>query len=114
MGSFFLLTILFVFINSYRKSKQEYDSKYNFIITKIDIDAKGCLIFRDSLNNVYSFASYRFTKWDNLGILNGDKVVKNRYSKKMILSRKEVEGNKYKIYHIQEPNGLIPYSFYSK
>lgn len=108
----FLITIVaFVFINVFIKSRQEYCEKYEFIITKIEIDAKGDLTFYDSHNNKYFFASYRFNEFDKLGISLGDKIFKDRYSKNLIISRKV--NNKYKIYYTQQPNGMVPYSFYN-
>lgn len=107
---FFLIIIGYVSINVFIRSRKEYAAKYDFIITKIEMDAKGNLTFYDSLNYKYSFASYRFSKWDKLGISEGDKVFKDDHSKDMMISRKKK--NVYKIYHIQEPNGMIPFSFY--
>ncbi len=109
---FFATIFVFIFINVFIKSRQEYASKYDFIIDTIETDAKGYLIFSDSLNNEYSFASYNFNKFDKLGISIGDKVFKDHYSKNMIISRK-IE-NKYKVYYIQKPNGMIPFSFYAR
>lgn len=108
----FLITIVgFIFINVFIESRQEYTKNYDFIITNIEIDAKGDLIFYDSLNNNYSFASYRFNKFDKLGISVGDKVFKDMNSKCLTIRRKIK--NKYKIYYVQQPNGLIPFSFYN-
>lgn len=109
---FLMIIVGFVFINVFIKSRQEYAAKYDFIITDIEIDAKGDLTFCDSLNYKYSFSSYRFSKWDKLGISVGDKVYKDTYSKNMFISRKN--RNEYKIYFIQKPNGMIPFSFYSR
>lgn len=108
---FFAAIFIFIFINAFIKSRQEYTNKYDFIIDKIEIDAKGYLIFCDRLNNQYSFASYNFTEFDKLGISVGDRVFKDRYSKNMTISRKIK--NEYKVICIQEPNGMIPYLFYS-
>ena len=108
---FFLIIIGFVYINVFIESRKEYATKYDFIITKIETNAKGNLTFYDSLNYKYSFTSYRFSKWEKLGISEGDKVFKDYYSKDMMISRK-MKKNGYKIYHIQEPNGMIPFSFY--
>ena len=108
----FLITVVgFVFINVFIKSRQEYSKRYDFIITNIKTDAKGDLTFYDSLNNEYFFTSYRFNEFDKLGILVGDKVFKDRYSKNLTISRKI--NNTYKIYYIQEPNGMIPVLFYT-
>lgn len=108
----FLITIVgFIFINIFIKSRQEYSKKYDFIIANIEIDAKGDLTFYDSLNNKYSFASYRFNKFYNLEISVGDKVYKDQYSKSLTISRKIK--NEYKVYYIQQPNGIIPFSFYN-
>lgn len=108
----FLITIVgFIYINVFIKSRQEYIKSYNFIIANIEMDAKGDLIFYDSLNNKYFFASYRFNEFDKLGISVGDKVFKDQYSKSLTISRKIK--NEYKIYYIQHPNGIIPFSFYN-
>ncbi len=107
----FFIVILYIFTNVCIGSRKEYVTKYDFIITKIESDAKGDLTFSDSLNNKYFFYSYQFDKWHNLGISVGDKIFKDHYSKNMIISRKK--NNNYKIYHIQEPNGMILFSFYS-
>lgn len=108
---FFVTIFVFIFINAFIKSRQEYTNKYDFIIDKIEIGAKGYLIFYDNLNNQYSFASYSFTEFEKLGISVGDRVFKDSYSKNMIIYR-EIK-NKYKIYYVREPNGMIPFSFYS-
>ncbi|WP_194139671.1 hypothetical protein [Flavobacterium hungaricum] len=108
----FLIAIVgFTFVNAIVTSRHEYKKKYDFVISNIEIDAKGDLTFYDSINNKYFFASYRFNEFDKLGISVGDKVFKDHYSKKLIISRKI--NDKYKIYHIQQPNGLIPFSLYS-
>lgn len=106
-----MVIIGFVFINVFIDSRKEYTGRYDFIIAKIETDAKGDLTFCDSLDNRYSFAGYRFSKFYKLGISIGDKVYKDFKSKDMIFSR-EIE-DKYKVYYIQEPNGMIPFSFYS-
>ncbi|RED26114.1 hypothetical protein BD847_0020 [Flavobacterium cutihirudinis] len=108
---FFVTILVFIFINAFIKSRQEYTNKYDFIIDKIETDAKGYLIFSDSLNNQYSFASYNFTEFDKLGISVGDRVFKDSYSKNMTINRKMK--NEYKTYYIQKPNGMIPFLLYS-
>lgn len=110
LGIFFIVVLIFISVNVYIKSRQEYANKYDFVIDKIEIDAKGSLTFYDSIKCEYRFASYRFTKWDKLGISVGDRVFKNSYSKDMTISRK-IYGD-YRIYHVQEPNGMFPFSFY--
>lgn len=110
LGIFFIVVLIFISVNVYIKSRQEYANKYDFVIDKIEIDAKGSLTFYDSIKCEYRFASYRFTKWDKLGISVGDRVFKNSYSKDMTISRK-IDGD-YRIYHVQEPNGMFPFSFY--
>ncbi|KLT70509.1 hypothetical protein [Flavobacterium sp. ABG] len=108
----FLITVVgFIFINVFIKSRQEYSKSYDFIIANIEIDAKGDLTFYDSLNNKYFFASYIFNEFDKLGISIGDKVSKDQYSKSLTISRRI--NDKYKIYYIQQPNGIIPFSFYN-
>ncbi len=110
---FFLIVVLIlIYVNIFFKSRQEYVTRYNFVITNIKTDAKGDLIFYDSNNYKYSFSSYRFNKWDKLGISTDDKIFKESNSKNLIISRKI--NNKYMIYHIQTPNGMIPFSFYCK
>ena len=108
---FIIAVIGFVFINVFIKSRQEYNTRYDFIIANIETDAKGGLSFYDSLNNKYSFASYRFNKFDKLGISVGDRIFKDKYSKNMSISR-SINDN-YKVYYVQKPNGMIPFSFYS-
>ncbi|KOS06152.1 hypothetical protein AM493_08985 [Flavobacterium akiainvivens] len=108
---FFGTIFIFIFINGFIKSRKEYGSKYNFTIDEIKSDAKGNLIFFDSVGNEYSFASFTFNKHDKLGISVGDKVFKDYKSKNMIFSR-ETE-DKYSVYYIQKPNGMVPFSFYS-
>lgn len=108
---FFSTIFTFTFINVFIKSRQEYNSKYNFTIHDIKSGAKGELTFYDSLNNQYSFASFSFNEHDKLGIQVGDKVFKDYKSKDMIFSR-EIEDT-YSVYYIQESNGMVPFSFYS-
>ena len=107
---FFAFFMVFVVINNFVKSRQEYANKYDFVITKIDVNAKQNLTFHDSLKNEYFFLSYRFSKLQKLGISVGDRIFKNSYSKDMTISRK-IDGD-YRIYHVQEPNGMFPFSFY--
>jgi hypothetical protein len=108
---FFGLFFMFSIISCFTHSRKEYNSKYDFIIKEIDKDAKGYLSFRDSLNNEYFFTSYNFTVFDKLGIEIGDKVFKDYHSEDMIFSR--MKDGKYKVYYVQKPNGLFPYSLYS-
>lgn len=107
---FFGFFLVFVAVSNFIKSRQEYSNKYDFVIAKIRSNAKGYLTFYDSLRCEYSFASYKFTKWDKLGISVGDRVFKNSYSKDMTVSRR-IDGV-YKVYHVQEPNGMFSFSFY--
>jgi hypothetical protein len=107
---FFVTIFIFIFINAFLKSRQEYTNKYDFVITEIEINVKGNLTFYDNLNHKYSFASYSFNKFDKLGIEVGDRILKDNCKKNMTISR-EIN-NKYEIYYVQKPNGLIPFSFY--
>lgn len=108
---FFGVIFSWGYIGNFIRSRSEYNTRYDFIIKEIDRDAKGYLTFRDSLNNEYSFSSYSFIVYDKLGIETGDKVFKDYHSEDMIFSR--IEHGKYKVYYVQKPNGLFPYSFYS-
>ncbi|KGO90544.1 hypothetical protein [Flavobacterium subsaxonicum] len=108
---FFVVAIAFIFIDGFIQSRREYVEKYDFVIKNIKTDIKGNLTFYDNLNNKYFFSGYWFSKYDKLGISTGDKIFKDHYSKNMIIYRQV--NNKYQIYYIQEPNGLIPFSLYS-
>lgn len=111
-AGFYILVLGFVYANVFIHSRQEYAARYYFVISKIEVESKGNLVFYDSLKNKYSFSSYRFSKGDKSRVLVGDKVFKDSCSKKMIISRR-ING-KYEICYIQNPNGIIPFSFYSK
>lgn len=106
----FGIFLIYIFINIFVQSRREYSNKYNFIITKIDVNAKGDFTFYDSLNNEYFFLSYRFNRFQKLGISVGDKVFKKSYSRNLTISRKI--DDEYKVYHVQEPNGRFPFWFY--
>lgn len=108
---FFGVIFSWGYIGNFIRSRSEYNTRYDFIIKEIDRDAKGYLTFRDSLNNEYSFSSYSFIVFDKLGIETGDKVFKDYHSEDMIFSR--MKDGKYKMYYVQKPNGLFPYSLYS-
>jgi len=108
---FYAVAFAFIFIAAFIQSRLEYVEKYDFVITKIKVEMHGTLKFYDSLHNTYSFSCYQLNKNDSLGISTGDKIFKDRYSKNMIVYRQI--NNKYRIYYIQEPNGLVPFSFYS-
>ena len=109
--TFFVVAISFSFILGFIQSRREYVEKYDFVIKNIKTDIQGNLIFYDSLHNKYYFSGYWFKKHDKLGILTGDKIFKDHRSKNMIIYRQV--NNKYQIYYIQEPNGLVPFSFYN-
>jgi hypothetical protein len=102
--AFFLFLFLFIFINAYLKKKEEYNNKYDFIVTKIKSDSKGYLIFSDINNNTYSFVSYKFIKWDNLGIIVGDKIFKDSCSNVFLIYRKNQETEKYELFLKKEEN----------
>ena len=108
---FFAVAIAYTFINVFIRSRIEYVEKYDFVIKNIKTESKGNLIFYDSLHNKYRFSAYLFNKYDKLGISTGDKIFKDHRSKNMIIYRQV--NNKYQIYYIQEPNGLVPFSFYN-
>lgn len=108
---FFVVAIAFNFINGFIQSRIEYVEKYDFVIKNIKTDIQGNLIFYDSLHSKYYFSGYWFNKHDKLGILTGDKIFKDQHSKNMIIYRQV--NNKYQIYYIQEPNGLVPFSLYN-
>ena len=108
---FFVVVIAFIFINIFISSRRQYLEKYDFVIKNIKTDSKGNLIFCDSLHNKYRFSAYLFNEYDKLRILTGDKVFKDHRSKNMIIYRQV--NNKYQVYYIQEPNGLVPFSFYN-
>jgi hypothetical protein len=108
---FFGVIFSWGYIGNFIRSRSEYNTRYDFIIKEIDRDAKGNLTFRDSLNDEYSFSSYSFIVFDKLGIETGDKVFKDYHSEDMIFSR--MKDGKYKMYYVQKPNGLFPYSLYS-
>ncbi|MBZ4035497.1 hypothetical protein K6T82_12015 [Flavobacterium sp. 17A] len=108
---FFIVVFGFVFSNVFIKSRKEYTKSYDFIISRIESDAKGYLTFYDSLNTGYSFTSFRFNEFDKQGFLAGDKVFKDKFSKNVNISRKK--GNEYKIFFTQEANGMIPFCLYA-
>lgn len=55
LGIFFIVVLMFISVNVYIKSRQEYANKYDFVITKIDVNSKQNLTFHDSLKNEYFF-----------------------------------------------------------
>ena len=96
--SFFVFLFLFIFLNRYFKKKEEYNYKYDFTITKIMSDPKGYLIFNDSLKNTYSFVSFEFIKWDNLGVKIGDRIIKNSRSNILSIYRKNPKTEKLELF----------------
>ncbi len=108
---FFTVAFGYICICAFVYSRKEYHTKYDFIIHRIESNEKGYLTFYDSLGNKYSFASYYFSESQKLGISEGDRVFKDIYAKDMFFSRKV--DDKYEVYYVQEPNGLLPFSFYS-
>ena len=81
--AFFALVFTITYISVFIKSRQEYNTKYDFVIEEVESDIKGNLTFHDSLDNEYSFASYSFSEFSKLGIEAGDKVFKAYHSKNM-------------------------------
>jgi len=107
----FAIVFTITYINVFIKSRQEYNTKYDFVIKKINVRINGYTTFYDSLDNEYSFASYSFNVHDKLGIEAGDKVFKDYHSKNLVFSR--MTDNVYKVYYTQKPNGIIPFSLYN-
>lgn len=95
---YFVVVIVYMYISVFFRSHQEYNTKYDFVIEEVEADIKGNLIFHDTLDNEYSFASYSFSKFSNLGIKAGDKLFKDYHSKNMVFSR--MIGDEYKVYYI--------------
>jgi capsular polysaccharide biosynthesis protein len=98
---FIIISITLIFF----KSKEEYKSEYNFVITKIESSSKQHLIFYDKKKTKYLFTNYIFTK--NELIFEGDMVIKKANSKVLYIYRKHSITHKYELFLKKYPNGYF-------
>ena len=86
---FFLCFIGFILIRSYRSSKIEDESLYNFVITKIEISPSYDMIF---YNKDRKILPHNFLIKYKEDIKIGDKIIKENNSKVLFIYRKNNEG----------------------
>lgn len=91
MPILFVFFVFFVLINRYFKSSKEYNTTYNFTITKMETTPTHSLHFYDNQNNKIVF--WNFTVPDNKGVKVGDVVYKKKESKYLYIYRKDESGD---------------------
>lgn len=86
---FFLCFFGFIIIRSYISSKNEDESFYNFVITKIEISPSYDMIFYNKDKKVLP---HNFLIKNNEDIKIGDKIIKEKDSKILKVFRKNKDG----------------------
>jgi hypothetical protein len=91
------------------QSRNEYKSKYNFVITKIAINSKGYLTFYNNEKD-YLFSNYLFREEDSIS--KGDRIFKDSCSKILYVYRKSESSEVYEVFLKKEPNGTYPIEWF--
>lgn len=100
--------VLFIFINTFIRSRNEYKIKYDFVITKITITPTKTLEF---YNNKEKVVLWNYIISENEGVEVGDLLYKKECSKYLYIFKKNQAG-KY-IEHLKViPSGLFPFEWF--
>lgn len=94
---------MFTYINTFLKSKKEFETKYNFVIDKIEITpTKRMVFFKDN----QEINLWNYTIMDNEDVLVGDLIYKEKCSKYLYIYRKDKQGL-YKEHLKYSPRGIF-------
>ncbi|ALM47479.1 hypothetical protein AMR72_00365 [Flavobacterium psychrophilum] len=106
---FIFLGVVLVFqIRMFYKSRKEYHSAYNFVVSDIEVSRQSKVTFFDNKNNEVYFWNYSPGKSDNYQA--GDSVAKASCSKDLYIYRKDNAG-KYQVYSKEKPKFNYPVSW---
>lgn len=104
----FLAVVLILQIRIFYKSREEYHSKYNFVVSDIQVSRQNLVTFFDKKNKEVYFWNYSNAKSDNFEI--EDSVAKASCSKYLFIYRKDDAG-KYQVYDKKSPKFDYPVSW---
>lgn len=108
IGFVFIGIVLFIFINTFIKSKNEYKKAYNFVITKIEISPTNTLILYDNKKKI---TLWNYTIMDYEGVKIGDLLCKKECSKYLYIYKKNDMGV-YTVHLKVNPSGLFPFEWF--
>lgn len=98
----------YILINTFLKSRKEYRTTYNFVITKIEVTPTYSLEFFDKSEKI---VIWNYIISGNQGVEIGDSIYKKKCSKYLYIYKKNNNG-KYEIYLKVSPSGLFPYEWF--
>ncbi|OUL60733.1 hypothetical protein [Flavobacterium sp. AJR] len=104
----FIGVALFIFLNTFFKSREEYRNSYNFVITKIEISPTKTLIFYNNKEEI-TLWNYIITDYEKVEI--GDLLCKKECSKYLYIYRKNNRGV-YNLHLKINPTGLFPFEWF--
>lgn len=108
IGFVFITLVLFVFLNTFIKSRNEYKKTYNFVITKIETTPTRTL---DFYNNTEKIVLWNYIVSEKEGVEVGDLLLKKECSKYLYIYKKNNMGV-YKVYLKVIPSGLFPFEWF--
>lgn len=100
--------VLFIFLNTFIRSRNEYQKSYNFVITKIDITPTNSLEF---FNKKEKIALWNYIISEDEGVEVGDLLCKKKCSKYLYIYKKNSNGN-YIEYLKVAPSALFPIEWF--
>ncbi|MET3022105.1 hypothetical protein [Flavobacterium hydatis] len=104
----FIGVALFIFLNTFFKSREEYRNNYNFVITKIEKSPTKTLIFYNNKEKI-TLWNYIITDYEEVEV--GDLLSKKECSKYLYIYRKNDLGV-YSLHLKVNPIGLFPFGWF--
>lgn len=101
---FFSLFFCTIFSLIYINARKENRNDYQFVITKINENAKGYII-ANGVKKKFKFANFNSYKID---IKKDDSLVKKAFSKKVYIYRKDKKLDKYSLVLLLNESGTFP------
>lgn len=101
---FFSLFFCTIFFWIYINARKENRNDYQFVITKINENAKGNITV-DGVEKKFNFANFNSYKID---IQKDDSLVKKAFSKKVYIYRKDKKIGKYNLVLLLNESGTFP------
>ncbi|AYN03970.1 hypothetical protein [Flavobacterium sp. 140616W15] len=100
--------VLFIFLNTFIRSRNEYQKSYNFIITKVEITPTHTL---EVFNNNEKIAFWNYIISENEGVEIGDLIYKKKCSKYLYIYKKNEMG-KYEEHLKVNLSSLFPIEWF--
>lgn len=108
IGFIFIGIVLYIFLNTFIKSRNEYNKTYKFVITKIEITPTHTIEF---YNNKEKIVLWNYIISENEGVEIGDLLCKKECSKYLYIYRKNDMGV-YTVHLKVNPSGIFPFEWF--